>query len=182
MKILGFCGSPRNGNTEWMIDKLLEGARSVGADTEHILLKDRDIRLCTGCLACEMKDETTPGVCVIKDDMEPILAKMVAADGFVFGTPSYFYMLSGLLKNFMDRTIPVWPLLKGKSAAGVAAAEDTVGKALENLRTYAEVCGLEWAGDVSAFAKTAGEIANNEGIAAALNGLGRRLAEATRPE
>jgi multimeric flavodoxin WrbA len=182
MKILGFCGSPRNGNTEWMIEKLLEGARSAGAETEHILLRDKDIRLCTGCLSCEMKDEETPGVCVIKDDMEPLLEKMLAADAFVFGTPVYFYMLSGLLKNVMDRTIPVWPLLKGKSAAGVAVAEDSVGKALENLRTYADVCGLEWAGDVSAFAKTAGEIAGNEGIGAALAGLGRRLVETTKRE
>ncbi len=181
MKILGICGSPRNGNTEWMIERVLEAARNAGAETEHILIKDRDIRLCTGCLACEMADEQTPGVCVIKDDMEAILGKMLAADAFVFGTPVYFYMLSGLLKNFMDRTIPVWPLLKGRSAAGVAVAEDTVGKALENLRTYADVCSLEWVGDVSAFAKTPGEIAGNEGIAAALAGLGRRLVGAVEP-
>ncbi len=177
MKILGICGSPRNGNTEWMVGRVLEAARSAGAETELILLKDEDIKLCTGCLECELHDDTTPGACVIKDDMDALLPKMLAADAFVFGTPVYFYMLSALLKNFMDRTIPVWPLLKGKSAVGVAVAEDTVGKALENLRTYADVCKLEWVGDVSAFASAPGEIASNEGIAAALAGLGRRLVD-----
>ncbi len=179
MKILGICGSPRNGNTEWMIERVLEAARNAGAETEHILIKDWDIRLCTGCLTCEMTDKQTPGVCVIKDDMEAILGKMLAADAFVFGTPVYFYMLSGLLKNFMDRTIPIWPLLKNKTAAGVAVAEDAAGKALENLRTYADVCNLEWIGDVSAYAKDPGDLAANEGVAAALGGLGRRVVGGT---
>ncbi len=179
MKIMGICGSPRNGNTEWMLERVLEAARNAGAETELILLKDKDIKLCRGCLSCEVEDETTAGVCVIKDEMEPLLSKMLAADGFVFGTPVYFYMLSGLMKNFMDRTIPIWPLLKNKTAAGVAVAEDAAGKALDNLRTYADVCNLEWIGDVSAFAKDPGDLAGNEGIAAALGGLGRRLVGGT---
>ena len=176
MKILGISGSPRKGNTEWMVQRVLEAARNAGAETELILLRKTDIRLCRGCLSCEVGADRQPGVCVIKDDMEPLLGKMLAADAFVFGTPVYFYMLSALLKNLMDRTVPIWPLLKGKRVAGVAVAEDTIGKAIENLRTYAEVCKLEWVGDVSALAKGPGELATNEGIAAELAGLGKRLA------
>jgi multimeric flavodoxin WrbA len=176
MKIVGVSGSPRKGNTEWMVEKVLEAARGAGAETELILLRKMDLRPCTGCLSCEVGAARTPGVCVIKDDMAPVLAKMLAADAFVFGTPVYFYMLSALLKNFMDRTVPIWPLLKGKKAAGVVVAEDTLGKAVENLRTYAEVCALAWVGDVSAMAREPGEIAADEGAAAALADLGRRLA------
>jgi len=179
MKILGISGSPRKGNTEWMVEKVLQGASEAGAPTELILLREMDIRLCQGCLVCEVGEDGKPGVCVINDDMQPLLGKMLGADAFVFGTPVYFYMLSGLLKNMMDRTVPIWPLLKGKRAAGVAVAEDTVGKAIDNLKTYAEVCKLEWMGDVSALATTPGEIATNEGIAAALVSLGRRLVGAT---
>jgi multimeric flavodoxin WrbA len=176
MKILGICGSPRKGNTEWMLTKVLESAKTEGAGTELILLRDKDIRLCKGCLTCEVGRDKKPGKCILKDDMEPLLAKMLAADVIAFGTPSYFYMLSGLLKNFMDRTVPIWPLLKGKRAAGVAVAEDTLGRALENLRTYADLCEMQWIGEVSALAKEPGEVAENKAVADLLSGLGRKLA------
>lgn len=178
MKILGVSGSPRKGNTEWMVERVLEASRNAGAETELILLRKLDIKLCRGCLACEVDADRRPGVCVIKDDMEPLLGRILTADAFVFGTPVYFYMLSALLKNFMDRTVPIWPLLKGKRAVGVAVAEDTIGKAIENLKTYALVCGLEWMGDVTALAKSPGELADNGGIAAALADLGTNLAGA----
>lgn len=177
MRLLGISGSPRKGNTEWMVAKVLEGARGAGADTEIVLLREKDIKLCRGCLTCEVGRDRKPGGCVIKDDMAPLLDKMLAADGFVFGTPVYFYLLSALLKNFMDRTLPIWPLLQGKRIAGVAVAEDTMGQAVENLKTYAGLCKLEWVGDVSALATKPGEIATNQAVAESLAGLGRRMAE-----
>ena len=175
MKILAICGSPRKGNTEWMLAKVLESAKAEGAETELILLRDRDIRLCKGCLTCEVGRDIKPGTCILKDDMEPLLPKMLAADVIVFGSPSYFYMLSGLLKNFLDRTIPIWPLLKGKRAAGVAVAENTLGRVQENLRTYADLCEMRWIGEVSALAKEPGEVAENEAVSELLSGLGRKL-------
>ena len=178
MKILGISGSPRKGNTEWMVEKVLDAARDAGAETELVLLRDKEIQLCRGCFVCEVGPDRKPGVCLIKDDMAPLLGKMLAADAFVFGTPVYFYMLSALLKNLMDRTVPIWPLLKGKKAVGVAVAEDTIGKAIENLKTYAEVCALEWVGDVTAMARDPGELETNEEVAAALARLGKKLAGA----
>jgi multimeric flavodoxin WrbA len=175
MHVMGISGSPRKGTTEWMVQRVLEGARSAGAETEVVLLRKLDIQLCRGCLTCEVGRDQKPGVCVIKDDMAPLLGRMLAADAFVFGTPVYFYMLSALLKNFMDRTVPIWPLLKGKRAAGVVVAEDTIGKAIDNLRTYAEVCKLEWVGEVSALAKGPGELSGNQAVIVALNALGHTL-------
>jgi multimeric flavodoxin WrbA len=180
MKLLAVCGSPRKGNTEWMLTKLLESAREAGAESELILLRQKDIKLCRGCLTCEVGRDQKPGVCVIKDDMSPLLAKMLEADGIVFGTPVYFYMLSGLLKNFLDRTVPIWPLLKGKKAAGVAVAEDGVGKTFENLRTYTDLCGMTWVGEVSTLATKPGEVASNEAVAVSLAGLARRMVEALK--
>ena len=175
MRVIGISGSPRKGNTEWMVQRVLEGARSAGAETEVVLLRKLDIQLCRGCLTCEVGRDRKPGVCVIKDDMAPLLAKMLGADAVVFGTPVYFSMLSALLKNFMDRTVPIWPLLEGKRAAGVAVAEDGVGKALENLRTYTDLCKMPWVGEISALATKPGEVASNEAVAVALADLGRRL-------
>ena len=87
MRLLAVCGSPRKGNTEWMLTKLLDAAREAGAETELILLRQKDIKLCRGCLTCEVGRDRKPGVCVIKDDMAPLLPKMLEADGIVFGTP-----------------------------------------------------------------------------------------------
>ena len=178
MKILGISGSPRKGNTEWMVERVLEAARGAGEETELVLLRKVDIQLCRGCLTCEVGKDRKPGVCVIKDDMQPLLAKMLEADGIVLGTPVYFYLLSGLLKNFLDRTVPIWPLLKGKRAAGIAVAEDGVGKTLENLRTYTDLCKMTWVGEVSALATKPGEVASNETVAVSLAELGRRMVEA----
>ena len=178
MKILGISGSPRKGNTEWMVERVLEAARGAGAESELVLLRKVDIQLCRGCLTCEVGKDRKPGVCIIKDDMQPLLAKMLVADAFVFGTPVYFYMLSALLKNFMDRTVPIWPLLKGKRAAGIAVAEDGVGKALENMRTYTDLCKMTWVGEVSALATKPGGVASNEAVAESLAELGRRMVEA----
>ena len=45
MRVMGVCGSPRKGNTEWMLHKVLESARAEGAETELVLLRDMDIRV-----------------------------------------------------------------------------------------------------------------------------------------
>jgi multimeric flavodoxin WrbA len=124
MKIVGVCGSPRKGNTEWMLGKLLETVNRSGADTELLLLRRMEVHTCRGCLACEKGGRERKGICKIKDDMTEVYPKQLAADVIVLATPGYFEMLSGLLKNFLDRTCPIWPRLEGKRVAGLAVAEE----------------------------------------------------------
>lgn len=106
MKILVVNGSPRGaaGNTEVLVEAFLEGAREAGAQTETIYLKDKKIEHCVGCFACWTK---TPGVCVHKDDMPELLSKVIEADILVCATPLYVYTVSGMMKDFMDRIIPI---------------------------------------------------------------------------
>jgi multimeric flavodoxin WrbA len=106
MKILAVNGSPRGkrGNTHIMVEAFLEGAEEAGADVEQVLLSKKAIRNCKGCFWCWLK---TPGKCVIKDDMEPILEKLKEADLLVFATPLYVDNVTGLMKNFMDRILPL---------------------------------------------------------------------------
>lgn len=177
MKLLAVCGSPRKGNTEWMVERVLEGARDAGAETELVLLRKLKIELCRGCLTCETGQDGGRGSCVIKDDMAPLLAKVLEADAIVFGTPVYFYLLSALLKNFMDRTLPIWPMLEGKRVAGVVVAEDTFGQTVENLKTYSELCKMTWVGEVCALGKKPGDVVADEAASLALFALGRKLAE-----
>jgi len=47
-------------------------------------------------------------------------------------------------------------------AAGIAVAEEGIGKAIENLKTYCSVCEMRWVGSVTALAKSPEEVAKNE--------------------
>ena len=176
MKVIGICGSPRKGNTEWMLRKLLEAVARAGADTELVLLRQKDIRGCDGCLACEAGGEARKGVCRIQDDMQQINTRLMEADALAIGTPVYFGLLSGLLKDFMDRTCPIWPSLESKPVVGVAVAEEGIGKAIDNIKTYASVCGMRWVGQVTALAKTPGQVSKDREVERRLERLARKLA------
>ena len=102
MKVIGVCGSPRRGNTEWMLDTLMKAVARNGAETETLLLRRMDVRMCRGCLACEEGGENREGKCKIKDDMNEVYPKLLAADAIVLASPGYMEMISGLLKNFLD--------------------------------------------------------------------------------
>jgi len=175
MKVLAVCGSPRKGNTEWMLQKLLARLDNAGVDTELILLRKLNIKGCDGCLACETGGKAREGICRIEDDMPQLYAKLLDADCVVFGTPVYFEMVSGQLKTFMDRTCPVWTKLSGKSIAGIVVAEGGIGQAVRNLRTYGKVCDMRWVGAVTALAKTPKEVAKNPRIEGRLRILARKI-------
>ncbi len=106
MKILAAQGSPRpkTSNTEILLQEFLKGARSQGAETETIYLKDRDIHSCVGCYTCWTK---TPGTCIFKDDMPELLEKVRACDVMVYATPLYNYNMTSLLKAFQERLLPL---------------------------------------------------------------------------
>src|SRR5512136_664336 len=175
MKIIGISGSPRKGNTEWMLGKLMEMAAQNGADVELLLLRKMEVRMCRGCLTCEEGGKERKGICKIKDDMAEAYPKLLAADAIVLATPGYFEMLSGLLKNFLDRTCPIWPRLEGKKIVGLAVAEEGIGQAIQNFKTYASLCKMQWVGSATALAKTPGEVAQNVNLERRLKRLGERL-------
>ena len=174
-KVLGICGSPRKGNTEWMLRKLLDFLKMGGVDTELILLREKDIKGCDGCLACEEGGEKRKGICRIQDDMQELCPKLVDADAVALGTPVYFEMLSGQLKSFMDRTCPVWTRLKGKPIVGIAVAEAGIGKAIDNLQTYSSVCGMRWVGHATALAKTPRQVSKDKDVEKQLELLGTKF-------
>lgn len=104
MKAIGISGSPRKGwNTETLVKRALEGAASVGAETELIDLYAQPIKGCLECFACKRKNNKTGGLCAIRDNMRPILEKALSADIIIIGSPNYFGYPSGMVRAFLER-------------------------------------------------------------------------------
>jgi len=101
MRILGIVCSPRReGNTELLVREALTAAQEAGADqTELVSLAGQDIQPCDACDVCA---ET--GRCIVQDDFQAIYDQLLAADGFIFGTPVYFWGVSAQAKALIDRT------------------------------------------------------------------------------
>jgi multimeric flavodoxin WrbA len=174
-KVIVVNGSPRKGNTEWMLGKLAEVLDGRGVQTNILPLRKLEIKSCTGCLTCEAGGVNRKGVCKLDDDMNSIYAELLKADGWIIGTPVYFEMISGLLKNFMDRTCPIWPGLAGKKMCGVAVAEEGIGKAIDNLKTYAGVCQMKYIGSVTTLAKTPKQASCDKNLAKRLERMADRF-------
>lgn len=103
--ILIISSSIRNkSNSELLAQQALKGALAAGNRAELITLKEKDIRFCKGCLACQKTMK-----CVIRDDVAEIAEKVKMADVLVFVTPIYYYELSGQLKTLLDRLNPLYP-------------------------------------------------------------------------
>ncbi|MFH1433104.1 MAG: flavodoxin family protein [archaeon] len=99
MKIIGFVGSPRDGNTKKLTEIALKEAESMGAETELVHIGRMKIAPCKACDACKKTGE-----CIIKDDFREAEKALESADGIIFASPVYFGGTSAQLKAFMDRT------------------------------------------------------------------------------
>lgn len=99
MKVLGIAGSPRRrGNTQLLMDHVLEGARGKGAQTDKLILSDLEFSPCQECGGC---DDT--GVCITDDDMRIVYDKVKEADALILSSPIFFGSLSAQTKMMIDR-------------------------------------------------------------------------------
>jgi multimeric flavodoxin WrbA len=111
-KIVIISASPRKeGNSDILCDKFVEGATDAGHQTEKIFLRDKDINYCMGCGYCNISGFNG---CAKNDDMDSILDKMIEADVIVFATPIYFCTIAGQLKTFIDRIYAKYTKIKNK--------------------------------------------------------------------
>lgn len=104
MKALVFLGSPRkNGNTELLLKKIIQGIEQAHGKWELIRLPGLDIHPCIGCGTCEKA-----GICVFKDDMPELYEKINRVDRIIIGSPIYFYNVTAQTKLFIDRCQALW--------------------------------------------------------------------------
>ncbi len=106
MKVAVFNGSPRGrkSNSHMIVKKLLEGAKKAGAQTQEVFLIEKNIKQCRGCFSCW---GNTPGKCIINDDMSELIDLFLESDYAGMATPVYGMYMTGLLKNFNDRFLPL---------------------------------------------------------------------------
>jgi multimeric flavodoxin WrbA len=103
-KVIAINGSyRRKGTTTELTKAALEGAASVGMDTEMILLRDKDIRYCTNCLTCYKDLDSEIAPCSIDDDMEEMLHKTMDADGVILSSAVHNGFVTGLMTVFFER-------------------------------------------------------------------------------
>jgi len=99
LKAIGIVGSPRIGNTTFLVNESLKIIQGNGIETELVHLKGKEIKHCDGCLRCKK----TLKCAIQNDDFEPIFQKMKEADGIILGSPVYFGSATPQLVALLDR-------------------------------------------------------------------------------
>ncbi len=164
MVLIGIAGSPRKEGTYYMVEKVL---RASGKPYEIINLSECRINQCCGETSCLNTKK-----CKLDDEMLELLEKLKKSEGLVIGSPTYFSNVSGLLKVFMDRCLPLYfsESLKGKNVALVTVAnikellefdsngkckwhteeEQSAQKCINALSTFSKHLGMNIIGSVYA--------------------------------
>lgn len=140
MLIVGLNGSPnRDGNTKFLLNKVLSKAESLGAQIRMIevgeVLKTAKSSFCTAC------SNPCSGACYKGTALEEAFELIRNADALVLGSPVYFGTVSAQLKAFFDKSrgLRGQKALLYKIGAGVTVGaskyggQETTMKALHDM-------------------------------------------------
>jgi len=131
MNILLINGSPKgkNSNSLRLARSFVDGIseekerRGEACILEELHLSAMRIEPCKGCFACW---KNTPGACCIADDMGEVIRKELWADLIVWIFPLYYYSVPGILKNMIDRQLPMsLPFMSEARAGHGSGAHDS---------------------------------------------------------
>ena len=103
MKVVAFNGSARkDGNTAILIKTVFAELEKEGIETELIQLAGTHIHGCIACGQCmKLKNKRCA---VTTDPVNEYIAKMVAADAIIMGSPVYFGNITTETKALIDRS------------------------------------------------------------------------------
>lgn len=97
--LLGLCASPRQGNSEFLLDKALEIASGLGLQIKRFFLGRKPLAPCDACGA----HKALQGECRIKDAFQEMRDLWLEADVIIYSFPVYHMGIPGQLKSFLDR-------------------------------------------------------------------------------
>lgn len=105
MKTIVINASPRKRwNTAQIMKSAAEGAESVGAEVEYVNLYELDFKGCMSCLACK-KTNKEKGKCYWKDDLSPLIERILNADALLIGSPIYFSQPTSGFRALLERLL-----------------------------------------------------------------------------
>lgn len=109
MNILVINGSPKKSksNTMRITNTFLRGLKSKLEDNVNINIVnsiDVDVKPCRGCYSCWT---SSPGKCIIKDDMQEILDLYIESDLIIWSMPNYHFGMPSTAKVILDRSLPL---------------------------------------------------------------------------
>lgn len=103
MKILALMGSPREGsNTDFIVDKVLEGAQDAGADIKKFMISELQFAACCGCMKCRLNGECEE---YGDDNIAMLVKELNESDGWVLASPVWGGFLPGQFKAVFDRLV-----------------------------------------------------------------------------
>jgi multimeric flavodoxin WrbA len=177
MKILGINGSPRGSKSQTLVllQAVLDGARSSGAEAELVDVCKLKMDYCNACGVCFAK-----GKCIHDDDFEELYHKILESDGLVLASPDYFRSVTAQLKTLIDRMADAihCQLLVGKYGCAVATAgSPNHGEVTEYLSRIIIGFGASSVGSVGATPSIPGDMESKKKEAFL---LGSALAEAIK--
>lgn len=202
-RVLGINGSARSyGNTARLLRVALYAAEEEGADTKLLHLYQYRINPCQACYSDHYLECHYPKKCPLYegiDDYHKLAELILAADALIIATPVYWFNVSGILKNLIDRMTSLEnmiyhvgrSLLDGKVAGFIAAGEEAgAAQALSWLTLTFNMMGLHIPAWGTAYYHGKDDaLANRQAVSDAYN-VGRNVVrllriqhgEATQPE
>jgi multimeric flavodoxin WrbA len=103
MKVVAFSGSARkDGNTASLIKMVFGELNAEGIETELFQLAGKKVHGCRACYKCMDKKNQH---CAFEDDIvNECIDMMIAAEGIILASPTYFTDVSAEMKALIDRS------------------------------------------------------------------------------
>lgn len=134
LNVLGISGSPRKGNSEYLLQHAFNGCRDAGVKPEKVISYSFRGKKIGPCLACNRCIEEG-GACVIEDDFDSLRELWLSADVIIYSMPVYHMSMPGQVKCFIDR---LGNSLFGKYKDLFPSGEETLPKFLKIIGSIAQ--------------------------------------------
>jgi multimeric flavodoxin WrbA len=136
--IVGLCGSPRNGATEYVLREALAMLELRDFNTSFFTVRGKNVGFCRHCDHCLKHKE-----CIINDDMKIVYGLLKQAKGIIIATPVYNGGVSAQTKALLDRCRALLAadpdVFKYKIGMAIAVGGDRIGGqelAIQQIHTF----------------------------------------------
>ena len=96
-------GPKRRDSNAQLAKSAMKGAESVGADVEYVDLYKLDLSGCRNCSICKNEDKV--GKCYWKDDVSPLIERILDSDCLIIATPIFFTEPTSHYRALIERLI-----------------------------------------------------------------------------